>query len=192
MRRTTRKALVLTLAVGASIGMAEAPDYNGELGESSDAKFAITLRQQPLARIWGLEGLDLTPDEENVPAKSAFSACVYANYTDTGEYLLTVESPNAFGLVDGDKDPVYYTLAFNDQNDTSSEVSITGSGGGPTFVSGDLFAGLFTNQPDPVLDCSESNGTNLDVAITLGDNFNYYDLEEGDYSDTVTLTVAAN
>ena len=195
----TLKTLALALAVSAgllgSTGVMAA--RQGDLGATSNGDFEINFQKGSIAKIWGLEDIDLTDQTTDQASAVTDDICVFTNKAaNSNDFMLEIESANAFQLAGSGKGgngtdiptidydikvagiPGHGTGELDNGSVSHGTDKIVDSGQSP------LNAGPISDQPRPLYDCAGNENFKISVwAVELAN------IQSGAYSDTVTLTV---
>lgn len=188
----TLKTLALATAVSAGfLGSSGAIALTqGTLGPTSTGIFDITLIKGELARVWGLEDVELVNDnlDSDIDTYSA-NFCIFSNKgLQSNDFDLTISSASAtpFNLVDISGAPgatnVPYTLKITDPKNT--EVTAQNSDGASKTAR--LDAGSLLTQPLPGQTCTGQENMSLEIALVDPETTN---IQTGTYTDKITLLV---
>ncbi|WP_434000451.1 hypothetical protein [Endozoicomonas sp.] len=180
-----KKALLVASAITLSSQAFSATD--GRLGQESRSIVDVNLSVSPVVRIWGLKDFSFsTPADMQQDLLEEKAFCIYSN-TRSGDYTLvaSVEGKKDFVLTGqrstpGNNDDIPYFIGFKGADDEYRDLYI-----------GELYgSNVGKKNPSPTMECNNGiANANLKVLIPAD---HYIQAKEGEYSQTVTLTVTPN
>ena len=188
------KKYFLAVTAAAVVAFGAAAQGTGALGTESEASVEVNATIAPMVRISGLSDMSFTIDANTLnnnfgSTRQSQQFCVYSNVTADGNYTVKVDSdkprgPNGdpYTLVSTDGDELYHFIHVTD--DFSSPFKFINPG---IEYARSTTAGGLTRPTD--LDCASSG---LNTQLTVGfRNDRVLAAVAGDYTGTLTLTVAA-
>ena len=179
------KQFALAMAVGAVTTGAMAANQ-GVLGSTSEGDFDVTYNKGTEVRIWGLEDVSFDGDTNDLTAGDlvqGFSFCTFSNNTD--EVVFDVESDNTDFTLQSGANTLPYNIALSNNN-SLIDMDRWGDGWLASGVQGSYRYLTQSNVSGGASTVCGVQEQTTDLVVTIPQQNS---VEDGVYTDTVTLTI---